>query len=73
MVLTASANVVAGDMNCDGTVNLADIDALSLALTDPVAYAAAHPGCNINAGDLNTDGLVNGNDISPFVDLLVGP
>ncbi|TWT41126.1 Reprolysin (M12B) family zinc metalloprotease [Phycisphaerae bacterium RAS1] len=61
-----------GDMNCDGNVNVLDINAFTLALSDPVAYAAAYPGCNILNGDLNGDGLVNVLDINPFVALLSG-
>jgi hypothetical protein len=59
-----------GDLNCDGTVNGADIDAFVLALTDPAGYAAAYPACDIKNGDCNSDGTINGLDIDPFVTLL---
>jgi hypothetical protein len=31
---------VAADMNCDGTINVSDVDAYTLALTQPAQYAA---------------------------------
>jgi hypothetical protein len=62
-----------GDMNCDGVVNNFDISPFVLAVTDPVAYAAAYPECDILNGDCNGDGVVNNFDISPFVGLLVEP
>ncbi|TWT45913.1 Serine protease AprX [Phycisphaerae bacterium RAS1] len=64
--------VLLGDMNCDGEVNILDINAFTLAISDPVAYAAAYPGCNINNGDINDDGNVDVLDINPFIALLGG-
>ena len=61
-----------GDLNCDGLVNNGDIDPFVLALTDPVAYNIAYPGCTAYAGDMNSDGLVNNGDIDPFVARLTG-
>lgn len=34
-----------GDMNCDGAVDLFDIDPFALALSDPCAYEDAFPDC----------------------------
>jgi hypothetical protein len=61
-----------GDLNCDGLINVFDIDPFVLALTNPEAYAAEHPYCNYLLGDINGDGLVNAFDIDPFVQLLTG-
>jgi hypothetical protein len=61
-----------GDMNCDGALNVFDIDPFVLALTNPAAYHAAYPCCFINAGDVNQDGVINAFDIDPFVLLLTG-
>jgi parallel beta-helix repeat protein len=61
-----------GDMNCDGLVDLGDVEPFVLALTDPARYAAAYPTCNINLSDLNADGAINAFDIDPFVALLTG-
>jgi hypothetical protein len=62
-----------GDLNCDYVLDVLDIDAFALAISDPDAYAAAYPYCDIMAGDLNNDGYVDALDIDPFVALLVGP
>ncbi len=61
-----------GDLNCDGLVNVFDIDPFVLALTDPASYAEAFPWCDLMNGDINGDGLVNVFDIDPFVILLTG-
>ena len=46
IALTADYPCVApGDCNCDGTVNLADIQAFSLRLSNPAAWATAYPAC----------------------------
>ena len=58
------------DMNCDGAVNSFDVDPFTQALTNPAAYAAAHPDCMIELGDVNGDGLVNLFDVNAFIDLL---
>ncbi len=59
-----------GDLNCDGVVDFLDINAFVLAISDPVGYATAYPGCNIMNGDCNGDGVVDFNDINDFVALL---
>ena len=70
--IIAVSPVVQGDLNCDGAVNVFDIDPFVLALTDAAAYEEAYPDCNIYAGDCNDDGYVNSFDIDPFVTLLTG-
>jgi len=67
-----------GDLNCDGEVNVFDIDPFVLALTSafdepPFAgYLAAYPDCDPLLADVNGDGLVNVFDIDPFVMILTG-
>lgn len=61
-----------GDLNCDGDVDLADINPFVMALADPVRYAQRYPGCYIQNGDLNQDELVDFGDINPFIDRLLG-
>jgi len=61
-----------GDLNCDGALNVFDIDPFVLALTEPAAYAAAYPDCDANRADCNRDGNVNVFDIDPFVQLITG-
>jgi hypothetical protein len=62
----------AGDMNCDGTIDFADINPFIQALTDPAAWEQAHPGCPLMNGDINGNGTFGFDDINPFVALLTG-
>lgn len=62
-----------GDMNCDGVLNLLDVNAMTLALTDPAGYAAAYPGCPLLNGDYSSDSTLDGRDIAGFVVALTGP
>ncbi|TWT45912.1 Serine protease AprX [Phycisphaerae bacterium RAS1] len=71
LAVLPSSNLL-GDLNCDGEVNILDINAFILAITDPAAYAAAYPDCNINLADCNGDGDENILDINPFITLLGG-
>jgi len=61
-----------GDVNCDGAIDTADIDAFVLALVNPVGYASAHPGCHHGLADCNGDGAVDTGDIDAFVALITG-
>ncbi len=61
-----------GDLNCDGVLNVFDIDPFVLALSDPAGYEAAQPDCDGMLADINADGAVNAFDIDPFVALLAG-
>ncbi|MBN2447543.1 MAG: exo-alpha-sialidase [Phycisphaerae bacterium] len=60
-----------GDLNCDGSADVFDIDAFVLAITNPGAYATSYPGCNINLADCNQDASVDVFDIDSFVALIV--
>ena len=63
------------DLNCDGAVNVFDIDPFVLALTSGPgfeAYFAEFQGCDPLLADIDGDGEVNVVDIDPFVALLVG-
>ncbi|NLG44072.1 MAG: hypothetical protein GX547_12550 [Phycisphaerae bacterium] len=61
-----------GDLNCDGRINVFDIDPFVLALTDETGYAAEYPYCDWHLADINGDGSVNVFDIDPFVAVLTG-
>ena len=61
-----------GDLNCDGPVNVFDIDPFVMALTDPAGYAEAYPECYHLNADCNYDRVVNVFDIDAFVELLTG-
>jgi uncharacterized protein (DUF1501 family) len=61
-----------GDLNCDASVNTADVSSFVEAVMDPAAYQAAHPSCSVNRADMNLDGAVDGRDISAFVRSVMG-
>jgi hypothetical protein len=59
-----------GDLNCDGVVNLRDVNPFVLALSKPHVYAQTYPHCPFGNRDINGDGSCDFNDINPFVLLL---
>ena len=64
-----------GDLNCDGAVDLADINPFVLYLSNHGAWQAEFPGCDPLNGDINQDGTFGQwafGDINPFVTLLTG-
>jgi len=67
-----------GDLNCDGSVDLFDIDPFVLALTSAgenppfQSYYAAYPACDARLADIDGNGVVDLFDIDPFVVLLTG-
>jgi len=61
-----------GDANCDGAVNVFDIDPFVLALTSPAQWSATYACHILCANDCNGDGEVNVFDIDPFVAALTG-
>ena len=62
-----------GDLNCDGTVDFADINPFVLYLSNYSAWQAAYAGCPPENGDINNDGTYPSfGDINPFVALLSG-
>jgi hypothetical protein len=61
-----------GDANCDGQIDFRDINPFVLALSNPAAYAAAHPACDVRSGDCSGDGILDFRDINPFVAVLAG-
>lgn len=56
-----------GDMNCDGVLDLLDIQPFATALVDAAAYSAAFPDCDLNKADMSANGAIDGADIAPFV------
>ncbi len=58
---------VAGDLNCDGRLDLDDIPAFVLALLDEDGFAAQYPACDRLRADLNHDGIVDGADVQGLV------
>jgi len=58
---------LAGDVNCDGTLDFGDINPFIGVLTVP----ADMPGCGVMNADINQDGAVDFADINPFVALML--
>jgi formylglycine-generating enzyme required for sulfatase activity len=71
LVAPAHVHAAPGDANCDNTVNGLDISAFVLALLDPSAYEATHPGCELLSASLNCDLDVDQDDIPLFVNCLL--
>lgn len=65
------ADVLMGDLNCDGTLDVGDIGPFIHAILGAQRYEATYPDCDRMLGDFNDDGRVDGFDISPFVKALV--
>ncbi len=63
--------LAAGDLDCSGTVDFADINPFIQALTNPLDYGVAHPDCDASLGDVNRDGSFDFGDINPFIALLL--
>lgn len=61
---------IIGDMNCDGFVNLLDVDPFVQALLDPAGYAATYPYCTVQRGDLNADAETDSDDVQGFIGVL---
>ncbi|TWT43672.1 hypothetical protein RAS1_00710 [Phycisphaerae bacterium RAS1] len=61
-----------GDLNCDGLVNILDVNPFVLAVGDASAYELQFSDCNISLADTNEDGQVNILDINRFVQLVSG-
>jgi hypothetical protein len=62
-----------GDVNCDGVVNLVDVNPFVLLLSNYPAWVASFDGCDPRNGDLNNDGTYGQwafDDIRPFVEML---
>ena len=63
---------VLGDINCDDTLDTADIGVFVLALIDPEGHQALHGECDILKVDFDNNGEVNGLDAQGFIDALIG-
>lgn len=64
---------VLGDMDCDGSLDLRDVQGFVEALIDLEAYKQRHPDCRLGefAGDANQDGSLDLRDVSGFIELLL--
>lgn len=69
IVATAELNVNApGDLNCSGSVDVADVPLFVEALLSPGTFG----GCDISLADVNGDTLTDGRDIGGFVAAVLG-
>ena len=72
-LLNKILGLINGDANGDGTVNLLDVSAFVLALSDPGEYEAIYPDSLPQyVNDFNYDGQLNLLDIDGFVNVLAG-
>jgi hypothetical protein len=69
--VVASSSILAGDLNCDGSVGFGDINPFVLYLSNFASWQATYPNCPSQNGDINGDGSYPSfGDINPFVTLL---
>jgi hypothetical protein len=61
-----------GDMNCDGFVDLNDVEPYVQAVLDPTGYVTAYPLCAPSHADINQDSAIDGLDVADFVAALMG-
>ncbi len=65
--------ILRGDLNCDGAVDFADINAFVLYLSNFSVWQATYLGCPPENGDIDADGnYPSFADINPFIALLTG-
>ena len=71
LALQTGLVVCHGDVNCDGSINFADINPFVLYLSNFAAWQTTYANCPVQNGDINGDGTYPSfGDINPFVALL---
>ena len=60
-----------GDVNCDGSLDLGDVEPFIDALLDAEKYKQKYPDCDIKRADITLDGSVDLLDVEPFITLLL--
>jgi hypothetical protein len=66
-IVAQHRSTLRGDLNCDSILDIFDIPAFVLALTDAAGYAATFPDCDRILADCSGDGIVDGLDIEAFI------
>lgn len=67
-----SSNLCPGDLNCDGSIDFADINPFVQYLTYYSSWLQVYPNCPPQNGDANGDGFYPSfQDINSFIGLLV--
>jgi hypothetical protein len=72
---SVAPSACAGDLNCDGQIDFADINPFVLYLSNFATWQATYAGCPPENGDINGDGTYGQGsftDINPFVALFTG-
>ncbi|TWT41222.1 hypothetical protein RAS1_39160 [Phycisphaerae bacterium RAS1] len=73
MLLSSCGELLTCDSNCDGSIDVLDINPFVTAIIDPGLYLEQFPACDwLCNNDINFDGAVNVLDISGFVDCVLG-
>ncbi len=62
----------AGDLDCDGHVNFADINPFVRAIQGRAFYESTYPDCRYENADMDSDGSVSLGDVTEFVRILSG-
>ena len=70
--LINNSDGLAGDVNCDGVVNMGDVQPFVELLSQEAVWRANNYGCDRSNGDVNGDGQVDFADVSPFVKVISG-
>lgn len=65
--LVITGDAMPGDMNCDVTLDISDVEPFTTALLD----AGLFTECNLNAADVNGDTFIDGADVADFTDALL--
>lgn len=73
MLTSPCGGLLTCDSNCDGQIDVLDINPFVAAILDPLQYREQFPACDwLCNNDINVDGAVNVLDISLFVACVVG-
>jgi hypothetical protein len=63
-------NYAKGDLNCDGLIDMCDINPFTMALEQPLEYATAYPSCYRDLADMDNNGEYDSADATRFALLL---
>lgn len=73
IISTAVPDFQKGDLNCDGSIDIPDVEPFVLALLSARKYKEKYPDCDRQLADVSEDGTIDLTDVEPFIELLIGP
>lgn len=73
IISTGDPGFQKGDLNCDGSIDLPDVEPFVLALLSARQYKEKYPDCDRKLADVSEDGTIDLSDVEPFIKLLIGP